>query len=644
MPGFYRYDQNLDKYVPMPVELLASEGEEYTAPKITQKFNEVETKTTEILNKVLTDDRYFTVTSSFKQDATLDIEYFVTRVTPKTAEAKKSMVQKTFAYDFEKNVDPTSSYFGTTNRETVLSMAKRKRSVVAINASGWRSSGEVMGLQIKDGVLYKDYDAAGYTGAEACVFFDDGTMKVYGNREVDADILISKGARNSFAFGIWLVKDSKPRTSQMTTWADLNVKHPRQAIGQRSDGTLVIITVDGRSLRSSGITAYDMPSLFLSEGCVNAFLLDGGGSSQTVVEGKYINNISDGIERAVVDTLTISYPNDDKDSRFFELQEGRGLATSLNRRVEFVESKPTWNVLDLGFSPDGLIDNTAKFKKALSDLSEKGGGKLHFPKGTYLIGKQSTTSASEKIELPPNISIVGERRSYTKLLRNPNHSLDELLRITDHNYIEGIEIDGNSSVNKSSCRLITGGNIKSFKMKDCSLVNATDRGVSISGIGKSITIEGMYISNIANECINVAGGEIIKLIDSEITFSGTALWVGNAANIFTKNNLAKSLKTFVRYKNSQNAICSGNIITNNIDRAIWGSVREAVFSDNVFKQCHSDYHLYFIPEDTGTNDLIVTGNSVYSEVEGTAFIRTPSDIDRKRVSGNVGNIPKLNLD
>lgn len=79
-------------------------------------------------------------------------------------------------------------------------------------------------------------------------------------------------------------------------------------------------------------------------------------------------------------------------------------------------------------------------------------------------------------------------------------------------------------------------------MKDCSLVNATDRGVSIHGIGKSITIEGMYISNIANECINVAEGEIIKLIDSEITFSGTALWVGNAANIFTKNNLAKSLK------------------------------------------------------------------------------------------------------
>lgn len=44
MAGFYRYDQNLDKYVPMPVELLASEGEEYTAPKITQKFNEVERK------------------------------------------------------------------------------------------------------------------------------------------------------------------------------------------------------------------------------------------------------------------------------------------------------------------------------------------------------------------------------------------------------------------------------------------------------------------------------------------------------------------------------------------------------------------------------------------------------------------------
>lgn len=94
MAGFYRYDQNLDKYVPMPVELLASEGEEYTAPKITQKFNEVETKTTEILNKVLTDDRYFTVTSSFKQDATLGIEYYVTKVTPKTTEAKKVWCKK----------------------------------------------------------------------------------------------------------------------------------------------------------------------------------------------------------------------------------------------------------------------------------------------------------------------------------------------------------------------------------------------------------------------------------------------------------------------------------------------------------------------------------------------------------------------
>lgn len=154
----------------------------------------------------------------------------------------------------------------------------------------------------------------------------------------------------------------------------------------------------------------------------------------------------------------------------------------------------------------------------------------------------------------------------------------------------------------------------------------------------------MYISNIANECINVAEGEIIKLIDSEITFSGTALWVGNAANIFTKNNLAKSLKPSSGTKTLKMQFVQETLSLIILIAQFGGSVREAVFSDNVFKQCHSDYHLYFIQEDTGTNDLIVTGNSVYSDVEGTAFIRTPSDIDRRRVSGNVGNIPSLNLD
>lgn len=39
MSGFYRYSKEKDGYIPMPVELLASEGEEYTAPKLTDMFN-----------------------------------------------------------------------------------------------------------------------------------------------------------------------------------------------------------------------------------------------------------------------------------------------------------------------------------------------------------------------------------------------------------------------------------------------------------------------------------------------------------------------------------------------------------------------------------------------------------------------------
>lgn len=63
------------------------------------------------------------------------------------------------------------------------------------------------------------------------------------------------------------------------------------------------------------------------------------------------------------------------------------MVISLNRCVEFIEFKFIWNVLDLGFLLDGLIDNIVKFKKVFSDLFEKGGGKLYFLKGIYLIGK-----------------------------------------------------------------------------------------------------------------------------------------------------------------------------------------------------------------------------------------------------------------
>lgn len=66
--------------------------------------------------------------------------------------------------------------------------------------------------------------------------------------------------------------------------------NPRTAIGQRSDGAVLLLVIDGRQVSSLGATYQDLVDVFLSYGAVNACNLDGGSSSMMWFEGDYINN------------------------------------------------------------------------------------------------------------------------------------------------------------------------------------------------------------------------------------------------------------------------------------------------------------------------------------------------------------------
>ena len=65
--------------------------------------------------------------------------------------------------------------------------------------------------------------------------------------------------------------------------------NPRTAIGQRADGTIIFVTVDGRQANSIGATFSDMIKIMSDYGAVNAASLDGGSSTQMVYEGKFLN-------------------------------------------------------------------------------------------------------------------------------------------------------------------------------------------------------------------------------------------------------------------------------------------------------------------------------------------------------------------
>lgn len=65
--------------------------------------------------------------------------------------------------------------------------------------------------------------------------------------------------------------------------------NPRTAIGQRADGSVLLLTVDGRQANSLGATFADLIEIMKEYGAVNAGTMDGGTSSQMVYEGEIIN-------------------------------------------------------------------------------------------------------------------------------------------------------------------------------------------------------------------------------------------------------------------------------------------------------------------------------------------------------------------
>jgi exopolysaccharide biosynthesis protein len=63
--------------------------------------------------------------------------------------------------------------------------------------------------------------------------------------------------------------------------------NPRTAIGQRADGTVIFLCVDGRQAGSLGATYADLINIMVEYGAVNACNLDGGASTTMMYRDTY---------------------------------------------------------------------------------------------------------------------------------------------------------------------------------------------------------------------------------------------------------------------------------------------------------------------------------------------------------------------
>ncbi len=93
-------------------------------------------------------------------------------------------------------------------------------------------------------------------------------------------------------------------------------RHPRTCVGIKEDGSIVLFTVDGRQFEQNmyGMSYAELSAALLNYGCVEAYNLDGGGSTTMIIRNEYgefdvLNSPSDGNERNDSNALLVVVPD-----------------------------------------------------------------------------------------------------------------------------------------------------------------------------------------------------------------------------------------------------------------------------------------------------------------------------------------------
>lgn len=169
---------------------------------------------------------------------------------------------------------------------TVMQMAQDYNAAAAVNGGGFEDTngvgngGTPIGLVISEGKL--KYGSAG--SSYEVIGFDHNNALVVGR--MTAQEALNRGVRDALSFGPILIVNGEAAQVK-GAGSGLN---PRTAIGQRTDGAVLLLVIDGRQVNSLGASYADIIEIMLAYGAVNAANLDGGSSSLMYYDGAYINN------------------------------------------------------------------------------------------------------------------------------------------------------------------------------------------------------------------------------------------------------------------------------------------------------------------------------------------------------------------
>ena len=187
--------------------------------------------------------------------------------------------------------DPSTVYMGTSteNYSTAIPgkriteiMAENPNVVAAINAGAFFDDGTAsskvgsypLGLVMSEGRCA--WTSGKQPGLEGFAGFNEDNILVVSKTNLSQSEADKLKIRDGCCFGPALIINGE---QNMEAYNNNSGWNPRTAIGQRSDGAVIFVCIDGRQVSSPGGTYADIINIMVEYGAVNACNMDGGSSS-----------------------------------------------------------------------------------------------------------------------------------------------------------------------------------------------------------------------------------------------------------------------------------------------------------------------------------------------------------------------------
>ena len=187
--------------------------------------------------------------------------------------------------------DPSTVYMGTSTEKFSTSIPGKRitemmeanpDAVAAVNAGAFFDDGTAnatvgsypLGLVMSESRCA--WESGKQPGLEGFAGFNQDNILVVSQKNLSKKEAEALNIRDGCCFGPVLLMDGEVNLEAYNNNSGFN---PRTAIGQRADGAVIFVCIDGRQVASPGGTYADIINIMVEFGAVNACNMDGGSSS-----------------------------------------------------------------------------------------------------------------------------------------------------------------------------------------------------------------------------------------------------------------------------------------------------------------------------------------------------------------------------